>query len=105
MAEPTIAELKEILIGLTTKLKTVEADLSTVKVDQARLHVAVNNVQSCHQDGSESSTGPGTKAKHIATNNTTGAAFSATITTAPPHKLRFPTFDGSAVLPPGAVLR
>lgn len=90
MAEPTTAELKELLLGLATKLTTVEADMSTMKVDQARLHVAVNNAQSKRMDGSESSTGPGNKDKHSA------GSFSSSITTVPPHKLRFPAFDGTA---------
>lgn len=44
MAEPSTFELKDLLTGLVTKLTTVEGKLSSMKVDQARLHIAINNV-------------------------------------------------------------
>nr|CAB3484909.1 unnamed protein product [Digitaria exilis] len=59
MAEPTIAELKELLSTVVAKLTTVEGEISSLKVDQARLHVAVNNVQSSRLDTSETSAAGG----------------------------------------------
>ncbi|CAN6356164.1 unnamed protein product [Urochloa humidicola] len=88
MAEPSNAELKQLLNDVLSKVSTVEGEVSSLKVDQARLHVAVNNVQSQRFERCESSA-DGAKGKGTASSSV------ASITSASPHKIRFPTFDGS----------
>jgi outer membrane murein-binding lipoprotein Lpp len=39
-------ELKQPITALSTNVTTLAADVSTIKADQARLHIAVNKVQS-----------------------------------------------------------
>jgi hypothetical protein len=60
--QTTLDELKQLITSLTTSITTLAADVSTIKADQARLHVAVNKVQSdVVGDGSSStSRGKGT---------------------------------------------
>jgi hypothetical protein len=59
------------------------ADVSTIKADQARLHVVVNKVQSDIVGDGSSSTGRGKGTSE------------ASATTAS-HKLRFPKYDGAS---------
>jgi hypothetical protein len=42
----TLDELKQLITSLSTNVTTLAADISHIKADQARLHVAVNKVQS-----------------------------------------------------------
>ncbi|CAN6285010.1 unnamed protein product [Urochloa humidicola] len=89
MAEPSAAELKQLITDVLTKVTAVEGEISSLKVDQARLHVAVNNVQSMRLNTSETSE-PSNKGKAVV-----GASV-ATIAPATPHKIKFPMFDGSS---------
>ena len=83
MAEPSNSELKELINSVLTKVTAVEGEVSSLKVDQARLHVAVNNVQSERMEYAGSSAA-GAKGKNVV-----GSSFSPSA----PHKLRFPMFD------------
>jgi len=80
MAEPSNSELKELINSVLTKVTAVEGEVSSLKVDQARLHVAVNNVQSERMEHAESAAA-GAKGKNVV-----GSSFSPSA----PHKLRFP---------------
>jgi hypothetical protein len=42
----TLDELKQLITSMSTNVTTLAADISHIKADQARLHVAVNKVQS-----------------------------------------------------------
>ncbi|CAN6174004.1 unnamed protein product [Urochloa humidicola] len=88
MAEPSTAELKQLITDVLTKVTAVEGKVSSFKVDQARLHVAVNNVQSMLMEHVEP-LGTIAKGKSIIRTSV------STITPATPHKIRFPMFDGS----------
>ena len=86
MSEPTNAELKQLITDILSKVTAVEGEVSLLKLDQARLHVAVNNVQSAQHDIAESS-GSGPRDTNI------GGPTAASPTAS--HKLCFPKFDGS----------
>jgi hypothetical protein len=62
--------------------------MSSLKVDQARLHVTVNNIQSSRIPFPDKSSSSGDKDKGVA-GTPAGGAPPAT------YKLRFPKFDGS----------
>ena len=89
MAKPTNDELKQLISNVLSKVTTVEGEVSLLKVDLARLHVAVNYVQSTRMEQAQSSTS-GAKGK-----NTTSPTL-ATISTSTPHKLHFPMFNGTS---------
>ncbi|CAO2147753.1 unnamed protein product [Urochloa humidicola] len=88
MAEPTAAELKQLIMDVLTKVTAVEGEVSSLKVDQARLHVAVNNVQSKNLEHLEPSSA-GSKGKSVV------GTSASMITPATLHKIRFPMFGGS----------
>nr|CAB3477288.1 unnamed protein product [Digitaria exilis] len=89
--DANLLELKQMMAELTTKVTTVEGDLSSLRVDQARLHVAVNNVQSANLPPHDSSSyGP------------KGKAVEGISSAAATHKLRFHevvVVDGADVKP------
>jgi hypothetical protein len=81
MGDTTRDELKQLITSLA-------ADVSTIKAYQARLHVAVNKVQSdVVGEGSSSS---GSKGKGVAGDGSAGSTPTAS------HKLRFPKYDGAS---------
>ena len=87
MSESSIADPKKLLAEVLDKVTAVEDEVSSLKVNQAHLHVAVNNVQSLHLEQSESSTNSA-NGKSLA--NDTSAPLAAS------HKLHFLKFDSSA---------
>ncbi|CAO2152414.1 unnamed protein product [Urochloa humidicola] len=89
MAEPSTSELKQLITDVLNKVTAVEGEVSSLKVDQERLHVAVNNVQSKKMEHGDTPETAGSKGKTVL-----GTSVS-TITPATPHKIRFPLFDGS----------
>ncbi|CAN6203924.1 unnamed protein product [Urochloa humidicola] len=90
-SEATLDDLKKLMGDLKTKVTAVEGEISSLRVDQGRLHVAVNNVQSDRLAFAESSHS-GAKDKGVI-----GGPMLAAVQ-AVPHKLRFPKFDGSTDL-------
>ncbi|CAO2146506.1 unnamed protein product [Urochloa humidicola] len=88
MAEPTNSELQQLIKDVLAKVTTVEGEVSSIKVDQARLHVAVNNVQSQKLESSPPPE-PSNKGKAVVGSSVT------TITPATPQKIKFPMFDGT----------
>ncbi|CAN6195139.1 unnamed protein product [Urochloa humidicola] len=89
MAEPTNEELLQLMKDVLAKVTAVEGEVSSIKVDQARLHVAVNNVQSARMNTGELPE-PSSKGKAVV-----GASV-ASIAPVTPHKIKFPMFDGSS---------
>ena len=100
-----MTSFEETLASISEKQVALSTEVSSVKADQGRLHVAVNNVQS--------QIVPDVGAKAKASLNILGAGTqdntdTLTSTTAPPpppsmgtvllntasHKLRFPKYDG-----------
>ncbi|CAN6233485.1 unnamed protein product [Urochloa humidicola] len=86
MAEPTPFELKQLITDVLNKVTSVEGEVSSLKVDQTRLHVAVNNIQSQKMATADSAESKG--------KSVIGASV-ATIAPATSHKIKFPLFDGS----------
>ena len=89
MGDSSIDDLKKIL----DKVSGLEGDLSTFKVDQGRLHIAVNNLQtkkleSGDHSGKDSGTGPGDGSPPLFQHRPTVGNVAS-------HKLRFPKYDGS----------
>jgi hypothetical protein len=80
MGDTTLDELKQLITSLA-------ADVSTIKADQARLHVAVNKVQSDVVGDDSSTSGP--NGKGVPADRSGGSAPTTS------HKLRFPKFDGA----------
>jgi hypothetical protein len=82
----TLDEMKQLTTSLSTNVTTLAADISHIKADQARLHVAVNKVQSeVVIDGSSSS---GAKGKGVHCDGSVGGPTAT-------HKLCFPTYESS----------
>ncbi|KAK3142570.1 hypothetical protein QOZ80_4BG0348290 [Eleusine coracana subsp. coracana] len=85
--QTTLDELKLLITALSTNVNTLVTNVSSIKADQPRLHVAVNKVQSeVLGDGSSSSN----KGKGIAGDAPGGPARTAS------HKLWFPKYDRAA---------
>jgi hypothetical protein len=99
MGDTSLTELKNMMTDLMdkmtlmdgklasvhTKLVAVEGEITSVKVDQGCLHVAVDNVQPQRMEFTETSA--------------SGAKNNGPMTAAPPaasHKLRFPKFNGTS---------
>jgi hypothetical protein len=82
----TLDELKKLIATLSTNVTTLAIDVSTIKADQARLHVTINKVQlDVVGDGLVSS------GKSKGANG--DAPGGPTPTTS--HKLRFPKYNGT----------
>jgi hypothetical protein len=80
----TLDELKHLITALSTNVTTLATDISTIKADQARLHIALNKVQSNVVGNGSSSSG---KRKGAASDAPGGPAPTAS------HKLRFPKYN------------
>jgi hypothetical protein len=67
----TLDELKQLITTLSTNVTNQAADVSHIKADQARLHVAVNKVQS--EVGGDGSSASGAKGKGVPGDGSAGA--------------------------------
>jgi hypothetical protein len=85
--EGKVISMVDGLNAVSMKMSAVDDEVTAVKADQGRLHVAINTVQSKHIDVVTSS---GTSGRDAPASSIDGAVLNATS-----HKLRFPKYDGS----------
>jgi hypothetical protein len=82
----TLDELKKLIATLSTNVTTLAIDVSTIKADQARLHVTINKVQL-------DVVGDGLLSSGKSKGANSDALGGPTPTTS--HKLRFPKYNGT----------
>jgi hypothetical protein len=99
--------LKEILVSTTDlqkrmvaqedRLETLSGEVTSLKVDQVRLHVAVNKVQSSQLNHVAKNDGPigATDDEPRNVDSSQAGGMASALLNAASHKLRFPKYDGT----------
>jgi hypothetical protein len=85
--EGKMVTVEDGMKAVGTKVSAVDGEIAAVKVDQGRLHVAINTVQSKQIEVVATS---GTSARDAPASSIGGAILNAAS-----HKLHFPKYDGS----------
>jgi hypothetical protein len=90
-------DLQKRMVAQEDKLVALNSAVSSLKVDQGRLHVAVNNVQYQQMDAKgKSSMSTDNIHEHITgTESSQAGGMASALLTAAVHKLCFPKYDGT----------
>jgi hypothetical protein len=90
-------DLQKRMVAQEDKLVTLSDEVSSLKVDQVRLHVTVNNVQSKQLDKEATASQPSItkEAEKLNGDSSQAGGMANALLNAAAHKLCFPKYDGT----------
>jgi hypothetical protein len=90
-------DLQKRMVAQEDRLETLSGEVASLKVDQGRLHVAVNKVQSSQLNHAAKNDGPigATDDEPQNVDSSQAGGMASALLNAASHKLRFPKYDGT----------
>jgi hypothetical protein len=90
-------DLQKRMVAQEDRLETLSSEVASIKIDQGRLHVAVNKVQSSLLNHATKNDGPigATDDEPRNVDSSQAGGMASALLNAASHKLRFPKYDST----------